>query len=354
MTKNIKITVKINIEDALWDNYVKRKQGATFYHLSSWKNLLVKSYNIKPYYLAAIDELNNVRGILGLFLCRGGFLFLKKHLVSGTLSGYCQELVDSEYVHKTLYNYAADLVHKLKIEYLEVRSLAPFKEDHFKTLQNKYCIFLLDLSKDISTLWNNLEPNLKNAIRKAKKNNLSISFDKKEEDIKKFYKMFALSMHTYHSTPVYGYNFFKNLLDIENTYLLTIRLKDEVIAGLVMCALNKYISIPYAMMNHKYKHLQPFSLMKWSAIKYSKQLGMLWCDFGRSLIGSSSYIYKQRFGAQQINLFYNYYFSNYLQNKELPYIHPSNPKYAKLKKLWRLLPLPLAELLGPKIIHHLA
>ncbi len=86
----------------------------------------------------------------------------------------------------------------------------------------------------------------------------------------------------------------------------------------------------------QYKHLYTSYLLHDAMISYSQKLGLESYWLGRSTRGSSVHLYKKHFHPEEVNL----YWSN---------SHPTkNIRDNKLlKKIWRLLPFPIANLLGP-------
>ncbi len=53
---NIKIKRITQAETDAWDTYVNAHPNATLYHLSTWKNVIEKAYNLKTYYLMAVNS----------------------------------------------------------------------------------------------------------------------------------------------------------------------------------------------------------------------------------------------------------------------------------------------------------
>jgi len=53
---NIKIKKITQAETDAWDTYVSAHPKATLYHLSSWKNVIEKTYGHKTYYQMAVNS----------------------------------------------------------------------------------------------------------------------------------------------------------------------------------------------------------------------------------------------------------------------------------------------------------
>ncbi len=70
-------------------------------------------------------------------------------------------------------------------------------------------------------------------------------------------------------------------------------------------------------------------------------------DFGRSKIGTGAYAFKQNWGFSPEKLDYRY---NLRPGAAVPDHSPLNPKYRLMIAAWKRLPLPLASLIGPRIV----
>ena len=73
-------------------------------------------------------------------------------------------------------------------------------------------------------------------------------------------------------------------------------------------------------------------------------------DYGRSKRDTGSYAFKKHWGFEPQPLHYEYLL---VRGKRVPEVNPLNPKYRLLINLWRRLPLPLANLIGPHVVKNL-
>ena len=88
----------------------------------------------------------------------------------------------------------------------------------------------------------------------------------------------------------------------------------------------------------------------WEVLKYSIEQGCTTFDFGRSSKDSNTYRFKKQWGAEAQQLhWYNWVPSG----QSTPKLDPSNSKYTRAIEMWRKLPLPVANLLGPHIVRSL-
>jgi hypothetical protein len=67
-------------------------------------------------------------------------------------------------------------------------------------------------------------------------------------------------------------------------------------------------------------------------------------DFGRSKAGTGAFAYKKNWGFEPTFLQYEYQLRGM---EKVPENNPLNPKYQLFIAMWKKLPLPLANFLGP-------
>ncbi len=92
--------------------------------------------------------------------------------------------------------------------------------------------------------------------------------------------------------------------------------------------------------------------MYWSVMKLAAARGIGWFDFGRSKVGSGAFNFKRNWGFAPTPLVY----STYQPGRTEPSVEltPANPLFRLPIKLWQHLPLPVANLIGPRIARYLA
>ena len=73
-------------------------------------------------------------------------------------------------------------------------------------------------------------------------------------------------------------------------------------------------------------------------------------DFGRSKLGTGAFDFKKNWGFEPHPLHYEYLL---VEADDVPDNNPLNPKYQLFIKLWKRMPLPLANLIGPHIVKNL-
>ncbi len=72
---------------------------------------------------------------------------------------------------------------------------------------------------------------------------------------------------------------------------------------------------------------------------------------GRSSTDSGTYAFKKNWGAVPVPLPYDYILA---PGKSLSAPNPHDPKYQRMIAVWQRLPVPIATLVGPRVVRYLA
>jgi hypothetical protein len=91
-------------------------------------------------------------------------------------------------------------------------------------------------------------------------------------------------------------------------------------------------------------------LLYWAMIERAIAEGATVFDFGRSSPESGTHQFKLQWGAIEQPLCWEYLL---LSRADVPDQGPANPKFERAIRLWQSLPLPVANVLGPRIARHL-
>ncbi|HAV43423.1 TPA: hypothetical protein DCX15_05350 [bacterium] len=150
----------------------------------------------------------------------------------------------------------------------------------------------------------------------------------------------------------YGINFFENIRDeFWNSFNVVVAKKEgKIVAASLLIFFKKTIEISWEGWLREYANISPIDATTWGIIRYGYEKGFLSIDHGRSAKDSGTYLFKKGWGTEIKPLYYQYYLN---RAKEVPRIHPTNPRYRLYINTWKRLPLWLARRLGPKIIRYI-
>jgi hypothetical protein len=89
--------------------------------------------------------------------------------------------------------------------------------------------------------------------------------------------------------------------------------------------------------------------MYWSLMCHAADRGCGVFDFGRSKRDTGAFHYKRHWGFEPTPLAYQY---DLVRERVIPDLSPRNPRFSLAIQAWRLLPLPVAERIGPAIVRY--
>jgi FemAB-related protein (PEP-CTERM system-associated) len=222
-------------------------------------------------------------------------------------------------------------------------------EDGLVTKTHKVTM-ILDLENEVDAQWKGLDAKVRNQVRKAEKSGLRLAAGHLDL-LDGFYDVFCRNMRDL-GTPVYGKNFFRNILETypESTKIISVMMAGRPVASCLLTWYRKTLEIPWASSIRDFKELCPNTLLFWGAIRFAVQEGFAKFDFGRSTLGEGCYRFKKQWGGRQTQLYWQYLLDS---GVPMPELNPDNPKYRMAIKLWQHLPVPVTNILGPRIVRNI-
>src|SRR6266508_4062309 len=342
----------------LWDDYVIAYPAATCYHLTAWKRAVARAYGRQSYYFLAwstpfkngrAPHQDKIVGVLPLFHLKN-FLF-GNHLVSLPFCDYGGILADDDHVVRALVQRSTELSRKLNNAIVEFRNTQSISSDRLITSSHKVRM-VLELHGDSETLWKSFAPKLRSQIRKPEKEGL-ISKIGDIELLDDFYKVFSFNMRDLGS-PVHSKILVKAVLEeFGKSAKLQVVYKGKIPigAGLIL-SFRDTVFIPWASTVRQFNSLSPNMMLYWNFLKYAADNNFLKFDFGRSSPEEGTYKFKEQWGAKPSPLYWQY--ASVKDSQEGPGHPLAKEQYSSLVSLWKKLPLPLANMMGPHIRKHIS
>jgi len=325
--------------ESSWDNYVIKHPESTFYHQIGWMKVVQKTYNHIPIYLCAIEK-NRIIGVLPLFILRS--IFFGKRIISIPFGSYGGICADNDEIVRLLLSKAQEITTKEKLSYLEIRNKS-IRLDNLIT-NNVYSTLILELNPNKEIVWENkLKSQVRNKIRLSKKNLLD--FEMSHDYLKKFYDLYAKSMK-HLGTPVHNYRFFENLLSVfpKDSNIFIVKKDNIVISAMIVLFYKDHIISAWQAVDRNYLDYKPNNFLYWEAIKYGCINGFNFFDFGRSINNSGTFTFKESWGAEVKQLFYQYYLCDI---NKMPDTSQGNQKRSIFAKYWKDTPLFITNYFGP-------
>jgi len=330
---------------AEWDEYVRSASGAELYHDYRWRELITDVFRHETLYLAARAG-GRILGVLPLVRLKSRLF--GDFMVSMPFVNYGGVVADTPRARSALLDAAVRNGLEAGVGHIELRgrdaALLDWPERDDKVTM------LLDLPDSADALWSGFKPKLRAQIRRPQKEG-AVACSGGIELLDEFYAVFARNMRDL-GTPVYSKRFFAAVLEKfeDESKLHVVRLGGKPVAAGLVLAHRSVLEIPWASSLREVSRTSVNMLLYWSVLEDAANRGFSRFDFGRSTKGSGTHRFKLQWGAKEQQLRWHYWLP---AGRSMPRLSPSNPKYRGAIALWRKLPVPVANLLGPHIVRNL-
>ncbi len=340
-----KITVKtLNAADfALWDAFVETCPEATFFHKAGWKTVIERAFRHRTHYLLA-ERNGAIVGVLPLTEIKSRLF--GHSLVSNVFCDYCGIAAADDAARDALDSQAQALARELNVGHLEYRRLKPFHTDW--PSNDLYFIFRKAIDPDVEKNMQSIPRKQRAMVRKGIKNGLISELD---EGVERFFALFADNVKR-HGTPALPKRYFSLLREVfgKNCEILTVLHQGRAISSVLAFYFRDEVLPHHAGDSEDARLLAANDFKYWELMRRGCERGYRLFDYGRSKLGTGQYDFKKNWGFEPVPLHYEYYLVN---AASIPEHNPLNPKYRLFIKLWRKLPMPVANALGPYIVKSL-
>jgi FemAB-related protein (PEP-CTERM system-associated) len=344
---DLTVTVALESDRIAWEAYVASRPDASGYHEWAWRTVFARVFGHQCLYLIARKLSStsshvetDVVGVLPLVEIRS--LLFGRTLTSLPFVNFGGVLADSPEVAQMLVGEAVGLAEKRGCRHVEMRHI----DRRFQDLPCKQHKVTMRLPLEPG-IWERLDRKARNQVRKAQKSGLTVTRGGVEL-LGEFYRVFSRNMRDL-GTPVYPRRFFEAVLEAfpDRTRLIVVRSGDVPVASGLTYRTGPLIEIPWASSVRSYNTLCPNHLLYWQAIETAAAEGVAVFDFGRSTPNEGTFKFKEQWGARAVALHWEYWLAN---GGELPDQSPKNPKFRLAIESWKLMPLWLANTIGPRLV----
>jgi len=339
------LTVRSNVAPGDIDRWVRSRSAATGYHLSGWQDVIQRAFGHETTCLAATHG-DTIVGVLPLVFFRSRLF--GRFAVSMPFLNYGGVVADSSDAGRALLDVAIDETRSRGGSHLELRHTAQM----FSELPPKRhkVSMRLPLAADADRQWTLLDRKVRNQVRKGDKSGLSVVHGGGEL-IDDFYTVFAHNMRDL-GTPVYGKVFFTQVVRAfpETSRVFVVHHQGRPVAASLLYWHGPMIEVPWASALRDSNSLCANVFLYWHMLKFSVERGFGVFDFGRSTPNEGTFHFKRQWGAEPLDLVWEYWNAVGAPPLEL---NPKNPKFDLAIKVWQRLPVAVATALGPQIIRNI-
>jgi FemAB-related protein (PEP-CTERM system-associated) len=326
-----------------WDRFVMTCPNATFFHRAGWQTVIETAFGHKTWFYYA-EAAGEMIGVLPLAQ-------IKSRLFGHSLCSlpFCVYggVASTDAAAATALTLAAQqLAGTLQAGYLEMRNQVAQNAGWIS--KNLYFTF----KKEIDPVEENnllaIPRKQRAMVRKGIKENLLGEID---PGIERFFHAYSHSVH-FLGTPVFSKNYFRILKEVfgPDCEILTITQQGQIIASVMSFYFRDEVLPYYGGGTSRARAVAGNDFMYWELMKRACARGIRVFDFGRSKAGTGAYDFKKNWGFAAQPLHYEYQLYTL---SELPENNPLNPRFQLLIKLWRRMPISLANLIGPYLVKNL-
>jgi len=339
------MTVRSDLPAAELDRYIHAHPAATGYHLTGWLRVIERAFGHETRYLAAIAA-DGVVGVLPLVFFRSRLF--GRFTVSMPFLNYGGVVSDAAEARRALVDRAVEETEARGGAHLELRHTAQLFPD-FTAKRHKVAM-RLPLASDPEHLWAQLDRKVRNQVRKGEKSQLEVAHGGAEL-VDDFYAVFAHNMRDL-GTPVYARSFFDEVLRTfaDSARIFVVRHAGRPVAGSIVYWHRSMIEVPWASALRESNPLCANVLLYWHMLKFAVERGFTVFDFGRSTPDEGTFHFKRQWGAEPLELVWEYWNA---AGAPPPDLNPKNPKFDLAIRVWQRLPVGVATALGPNVVRNI-
>jgi FemAB-related protein (PEP-CTERM system-associated) len=321
-----------------WEAFVERCPEATFFHRAGWKEVVERVFRHRAFYLVAERD----AGIVGILPLVETKSFLFGHaLVSLPFCVYGGVAATDPAAVPALHAAAQALAARLGADHLELRNRIP-REPGWPR-QDLYVTFRKALVPDVEANMLAIPRKQRAMVRKGAKHGLASEID---ATAARFFGLYADNMRR-HGTPPQPRRYFETLLEVFGRDAEVLTVLDpggRPVSSVLSFYFRDEVLPYYAGDAAEARDLAANDFKYWELMRRACERGCRVFDYGRSKRGTGSFDFKRNWGFEAEPLHYEYALR---RGGRIPEHNPLNPKYRALIALWRRLPLPVANRLGP-------
>lgn len=321
-----------------WDAFGSAQRGWTHFHRHGWREVIAGVHGHECPYLAAWDD-DRLAGVLPLVRVKS--VLFGHYLVSMPYLNYGGPLGEPAAVRE-LAAQAAGLARAGNAKLLELRSAVELPVD--LAVSHRKITVILDLPPhDSEAVFAGFKGKLRSQIRRPQKEGVTVRFG--ADQVEPFYDVFARHMRDL-GTPVQPRALFERIAATftDDAWFGCAWLGGRPIACGAGFRWGSQFEMTWASALTEFQSLAPNMLLYWAFIERAAAEGLAQFNFGRCTPGSGTHRFKLQWGGHDVPLYW------YQAGDAGATPSPDQAAYAWGPRLWKRLPLPLANALGPRIV----
>jgi FemAB-related protein (PEP-CTERM system-associated) len=339
------VTLPLDGNTGSWDEFVARTEGSSFCHLAGWREILSDVLGAECLYRVVTDGAGEWQGVLPLVRVKswmfGHYLVSLPFLNDGGPLG-------SPAARRQLVKDAVSEARRSRADLLELRTRDARGGGVDLPVSPRKITVLLPLPARSDELFASFSSKLRNQIRRPIKDGLTTRFGPDQRE--PFYEVFARTMRDL-GTPALPRALFDRLAVAFPDLVVfgVVYRGDQPLAGGCGFVWRGEFEMTWAGDLRAFRRLAANMLLYWSFMEQMMSRGVRVFNFGRCTPGGGTHHFKRQWGGADVPLPWCQYAPRGV--KATP--SPNDPTYSWGPRLWRRLPLPIANRLGPLLVRFL-
>lgn len=326
------------------DAFVCEHPASSPFHRPAWLLGTAKGTGQRPHVLAVRSHAGALQAVLPLMEIRswlfGRALVSSGFAVGGGILAYDPATTDQ------LADACWALAEELGCTTAELRG-GPAPDASWSTRGDSYLGFCKALEADDEAQLLSVPKRHRAEIRKGLSNNLLFETGTSRRFRDAHYRLFAQSVHNL-GTPVFPRRLFDGVLDAfgDDADIAMVSHAGEPVSS-VISLYHRGVCMPYwhgaTPLARELRSNEALYFMLMGKVRES---GCTHFDFGRSKVGTGPAAWKKNWGFEPEPLEYHVRTASGVAARD---VNPLSPQYRRKVDLWKKLPLPIANLIGPHI-----
>jgi len=327
-----------------WDAFVATCPEATFFHRFAWREIYESVFNHRTHYLIA-ERAGEVAGILPIVEMRS--LLFGHSLSSLPFAVYGGAAATDAACVSALHAAALALGKELGVRNLELRNRVTRELAWPK--QDLYVTFRRELAADAEANLLAIPRKQRAMVRKAIGRQLRCEIDVRTD---RFFALYADNQHR-HGTPPQSRRYFdalREMFDDDCEIAVVLSPQGKPVSGVLSFYFRDEVLPYYAGDVAEARELAANDFKYWDLMRRACERGLKVFDYGRSKRGTGSFDFKKNWGFEPEPLSYEHFV---FKGDSIPEHNPANPKYRAAIDIWRRLPRPVVNSIGPMLARYL-
>ncbi|MBA2685740.1 MAG: FemAB family PEP-CTERM system-associated protein [Gemmatimonadaceae bacterium] len=328
---------------AEWDGLARNAPGFTHFHLYGWRAVVERVFGHECIYLAAYDDAGALAGVLPLVRVKS--ILFGHFLVSMPFLNYGGPLGTSEAI-VALVAHASKIARESGVKLLELRSRIELPIE--MPVSHRKITVILELPNSEPALMKQLDAKLRSQVRRPQKEGVTMKFG--ADQVAPFFEVFAHHMRDL-GTPTQSRLLFETIAAIfpDDAWFGCAWYQGRPVACGCAFHWGDELEMTWASSLNEHKRIAPNMLLYYRFMERAIERGIAKFNFGRTSPNSGTHRFKTQWGTHDEQLFW--YDKAATADVKTP--SPTDSGYSWGPRIWKMLPTPVATMLGPRIVRYI-